>query len=50
VSKIPSKKRRKELREEYNKIQGKKYVEEIKKYPHISSFEWVEYKTSLKKN
>jgi hypothetical protein len=50
VIKIPSKKRRKELREEYNKIKGKKYIEEIKKYPHISSFEWVEYKTYLKKN
>jgi len=50
VSKIPSKKRRKELREEYEKIQGDKYTKELQNTHHISSFEWVEYKTSLKKN
>ena len=41
--KTPSKKRRKELRELYEKIQREKYVRELEKEPMCSSFEWVGY-------
>lgn len=37
------KKRRKELRDLYDKIQGEKYVIELEKQPICSSFEWVGY-------
>jgi len=36
-----SKKRRKELRDLYEKIQGEKYVRELERQPMCSSFEWV---------
>jgi len=46
VNKIPSKERRKELRKEYEKIQGERYTRELQKTHHISLFEWVEYLTN----
>ena len=36
------KKRRRELREEYEKIQGERYVKQIQKEPAVSWGEWVE--------
>ena len=36
-----SKEKRKELRKEYEKIQGKKYVDEIRQHTDISLYEWV---------
>jgi len=38
-----SKKRRKELREFFEKIQGERYIRELKKEPLCGSFEWVRY-------
>jgi hypothetical protein len=46
VNKIPSKERRKELRREYEKIQGERYTKELQKTHDISLFEWVEYLTN----
>ena len=39
-----TKKRRKELRKEYERIQGLRYVEGLKEEPFVSWFEWVKYK------
>jgi len=39
-----SKIRRKELRKEYEKTRGEKYVTELEKLPTMSWFEWVELK------
>mgnify|MGYP000852330540 FL=1 len=39
------KKRRRELREEYEKIQGERYVKQIQKEPSVSWFEYVELKS-----
>ena len=36
---------RKELRKEYERIQGERYTKELQQHPQISWFEWVEYKT-----
>ncbi|MDC0249020.1 hypothetical protein OAK23_02615 [Flavobacteriaceae bacterium] len=36
------KKRRRELREEYEKIQGERYVKQIQKEPSVSWSEWVD--------
>jgi len=47
MSKVPSKKRRKELRKEYEKTEGERYVKELQKTHHITLLEWVEYKTSV---
>jgi hypothetical protein len=40
-----SKKRKKELRRIYEEKIGKEYLEELKKQPTYSPFEWVEYKS-----
>jgi ribosomal protein S8 len=40
-----SKKRKKELRQIYEEKIGKKYVEELKKQPFISSWDYVYYLT-----
>ena len=40
-----NKKRRKELRNIYEYIKGKEYVEGLKKQPSISWSEWVDLKT-----
>ncbi|MBW8245180.1 hypothetical protein K1F50_20415 [Muricauda oceani] len=39
-----SKKRKKELREEYERINGLRYVRGLKKEPSVSWFEWVGYR------
>lgn len=41
-----SKKRRKELRVLFEKIQSEKYIVELEKQPLCSSFEWVGYMMS----
>ena len=41
--KIPSKKRRKELREIYEDKIGKEFVQGLKQEPICSSFEWVDW-------
>ncbi len=38
-----SKKRKKELRELFEKIQGERYVRKLERQPLCSSFEWVGY-------
>jgi hypothetical protein len=47
MSKI-TKKRRKELREIYEEKIGKEYVEELKKQPSVSSWDYVYYLTKYK--
>jgi len=39
------KKRRKELREEYEKKKGEEFVKELEKQPSVSWFEYVELKS-----
>ena len=38
-----SEKRREELRELFEKIQGERYVRELEQQPLCGSFEWVGY-------
>ena len=38
-----TKKRRKELRELHDKIQGEKYVKGIQEQPFVGSLEWVDF-------
>lgn len=45
-----SKKRRKELRDLYEKIQSEEYVRELERQPMYSSFEWVDLMVEYKKN
>jgi hypothetical protein len=37
-----TKKRRKELREIYDKIQGEKYIKELQEQPFLGIMEWVD--------
>jgi len=38
-----NKQRRKELRKEYERLEGLNYVKSIKEYPPISLIDWVDY-------
>jgi hypothetical protein len=40
-----NKHRRKELRKEFEKIQGERYLKQIQKEPSVSWFEYVEIKS-----
>ncbi len=38
-----SKERKKELRKEYERLEGLKYVKSIKEHPPTSLIDWVDY-------
>ena len=38
-----TKKKRRELRNKFERLEGLKYVKGIKRYPNLSWFEWVGY-------